>query len=413
LQSAQKSPAAGQKEKGGSALLFPTRVLGILWRHARTVRSLVREELQRKWNNSWAWRRRRDWSGPPLSLSLDLTRRCNLKCRMCEQHRHTSGPPPGLSWYDPAREIPLAAWTGLLDQVASFRPRPRIFISGGEPTLHRDFPGLIREAKIRGFLVQLQTNGTRLAELADFLVAQEVEMINVSIDGPPEIHDATRGREGIFRQIAGGIKALRDAQQRQGKSGPLLSVNCVISKANVASLDRMAPLVLELGADALTLIHTVFNAADNVARHNLLLAPEWAQSRGLELAPPSIPEGEYYESEIAPEDLPILRQNLERLRKEARGRLLFSIQPNLPLDQLESYYLDLSYPSSQVCNALWNSCRILADGTVSPCLHVVAGRITEEPFQEIWNGPRMRNFRKIINRRLFPGCARCCNRGFA
>ncbi len=382
----------------------------ILWRHSHTFRRLLREEVLRKWRVFWDRRFRHGLSGPPVNLSLDLTRRCNLKCRMCNQHRHAAGPPAGISWYDPNRELPLSAWTDLLDQVASFRPR--LYLTGGETTLYRDFTGLIEAAKKRGLLVHLQTNGTRLGQLAEFLVAQGVEMVSVSLDGPPEIHDFIRGQAGAFERTAAGIAALAVARRRLGKPGPLLSINCVISKANLGCLDQMVPLAQALGAYTLQIQHTIFNTAANVQRHNRTLSPEFAAREGLDLAPPSIPEGEYYQSEIGPEDVPRLRESLERARRLARGRLIVTFLPNLPLDQLESYYLDLNYPPHQVCNALWTCCRILPDGTVSPCLHVVAGNITEQPFQEIWNGPRMRNFRQVIARRLLPGCARCCNRSF-
>jgi MoaA/NifB/PqqE/SkfB family radical SAM enzyme len=332
---------------------------------------------------------------------------------MCDQGRQSAEPSAGLNWHDPDQELPLSAWTDLLDQVASFRPRPRLYITGGEPTLYREFPALIQEAKKRGFLVHLQTNGTRLEQFAEFLVAQGVEMLSISIDGPQEIHDRIRGQGGTFTRIAKGIAALMVSRKRLGKPGPLLSINCVISKANLFCLEQMVPLSLDLEADALYLIHTTFNSEANVARHNLLVSPQWAQSQNLDLIFPSISPGEYYQSEIAREDLPLLRENLKQVRKLARGRLMLTVNPNPPLDKLEPYYLDLDYPFPQECNGLWNSCRILADGTVSPCLHVVAGKITEQPFQEIWNGPRMHNFRQVIARGLLPGCARCCKRRFS
>ena len=135
-------------------------------------------------------------------------------------------------------------------------------------------------------------------------------------------------------------------------------------------------------------------------------------SQGLDLAPPSIPEGEYYESEITPADLPVLLDQLREVRRLAKDRLKLLFLPNLPPDLLEPYYLDLAHPFPQECNAPWKGCRILPDGTVSPCLHLVAGNIAAQPFAEIWNGPKMRRFRQIISRRLFPGCARCCSRSF-
>jgi MoaA/NifB/PqqE/SkfB family radical SAM enzyme len=95
-----------------------------------------------------------------------------------------------------------------------------------------------------------------------------------------------------------------------------------------------------------------------------------------------------------------------------RNRLKLLFLPNLPFALLKPYYLDLTHPFPQACNALWKGYRILPDGTASPCLHLVAGNIATQPFLEIWNGPQMRRFRQIISCRLFPGCARCCSRSF-
>jgi MoaA/NifB/PqqE/SkfB family radical SAM enzyme len=189
-------------------------------------------------------------------------------------------------------------------------------------------------------------------------------------------------------------------------------LNCVISKANIPVLDQMVPLALELGADILQLQHTIFNSPNNVEQHNLWLSREFAETQGLDLVTPSIPAGEFYETEITGEDLPGLRAGLEEARRRAQGRLRLQFLPNLPPALLESYYLDLNYPFPQVCQDLWKGCRILPDGTVSPCLHLVAGNITRQPFREIWNGPQMQRFRQLISRRLFPGCARCCSRSF-
>jgi MoaA/NifB/PqqE/SkfB family radical SAM enzyme len=388
---------------------LPSRAIRLMWRNPRMAHTLLREEYRKRYGINLDRRFRGGVSGPPVNLNLNLTRRCNLKCAMCEQHRHDPGP-TGLPWYDPRRELPLAAWVNLLDQVSSFRPR--LYLTGGEPTLYPHFAAFLTEAKGRGFVVHLQTNGTLLERVADSLVAQGVEMVTVSLDGPLEVHDAIRGQAGAFQKTCEGIKALVAARDRQRSPGPIILINSVISKASLPTLDQIVPLAHSLGADILQMQHTIFNSAANVQRHNRALSPEFAAQAGLDLAPPSIPEGEYYESEITPADLPVLLNQLRESRRLAKDRLKLLFLPNLPLDLLEPYYLDLAHPFPPVCKALWKGCRILPDGTVSPCLHLVAGNIAAQPFAEIWNGPGMRSLRQIISRRLFPGCVRCCSRSF-
>jgi MoaA/NifB/PqqE/SkfB family radical SAM enzyme len=404
-----KIPLNQDSSKASPKNSLTTRGLGLLWQNPRMAHTLLREEYRKKFGIAYDRRFRNGESAPPVTLNLNLTRRCNLKCVMCEQHRHVSGP-TGLDWYDPRRELPLAAWINLLDQVASFRPQ--LYITGGEPTLYPQFPEFLKAAKQRGFMVHLQTNGTLLDRLAGDLVSLGVEAVTVSMDGPQEVHDAVRGQRDAFRKTTAGLRALVAARNQARRPGPIISINCVISKASLATLDQLVPLAQELGVDILQIQHTIFNSAANVQRHNRALSPAFAAEQGLDLAPPSIPAGEYYESEITPADLPLLVDKLIDIRRLAQGRVKQVFLPNLPPNLLEPYYLDLAHPFPQECIAPWKGCRILPDGTVSPCLHLTAGNIASQPFGEIWNGPQMRRFRQIISKRLFPGCARCCSRSF-
>ena len=124
-----------------------TRALRLIWRNPRMVHTMLREEYRKRFGIALDRRFRDGLSGPPVSINLHLTRRCNLSCVMCEQHRHTPGP-TGLSWYDPRRELPLSSWVDLLDQVAAFRPR--LYLTGGEPTLYPHFAALPDRSQAAG-----------------------------------------------------------------------------------------------------------------------------------------------------------------------------------------------------------------------------------------------------------------------
>jgi len=349
-------------------------------------------------------------SGLPIEIILDLTRRCNLHCLMCTQIRHSNNIPEGLSWYDSRRELPLAGWVDLLDQVKSFRPR--LHITGGEPLVYPYFQGLVGEAKKRGFFMRLTTNGTLLAEAADLLVASRVEVVVVSLDGPEEIHDHIRGQQGVFEQASGGIRALVEYRRKSRNNEPLLLINCTISRANLEVLDQMVPIAQALGADILQFHHTIFDLPANVDRHNRLLSPERSREWGLDLAFPSISEHEYYQSQIGAEDIPLLQARLIEARRLAKGRLNLIFVPNLPFEQIEPYYLNLDYPFAPTCKRLWKTCRIYPDGTIAPCFHAIVGNIRQQPFLELWNSPKMQRLRELINQGLLPGCARCCSRRF-
>jgi MoaA/NifB/PqqE/SkfB family radical SAM enzyme len=399
------------------------------------IPAYLRYEHRRRWGGSRDLRLHpAGGSILPAMISLNLTRRCNLACRMCFQFRKEGEVPRDISWYDVHRELPLEAWVKVLDEASGWRLtqpipgwphplwarlvgnivswQPLLYVTGGEPLLYPQILELLEAARQRFYHIHLQTNGILLAGVADDLVSLNVSMVTVSLDGPPEVHDNIRGVKGSFHRTTTGFQALAEARRRRGSPFPLLCLRCTISKDNLDRLEELVPLAQELGADLLSFSHSVFSTPENVCRHNRLLSGEQAQVWGLNLVNPSIPEGEYYQSEIGPEDVPRLEESLAAVRRQARGVLPLSFSPDLAHHHLAPYYLDIDHPFPDECRNLWMACRILPDGTVSPCLHLVMGNITEAPLQEIWNSPVYLNLRRLAAKGLFPGCARCCYRRF-
>ena len=349
-------------------------------------------------------------SAPPVSLSINLTRRCNLKCLMCSQHRKGDGPPPELAYYRPDQELEIGQWIDILDQAARFKPQ--LYVTGGEPTLYYGFKEFIAAAKARKLVVHLQTNGTRLADLAEFLVEQGIDQATVSLDGPEEVHNRIRGVAEVYQRTARGVAALVEARKKAGKPGPLIAINCVITPDNLELIDRMPEIAADLGADLLQIQHLMFNSPDRVGDHNRRFSPELARAQGFDLIDPSVPEGEYCPPLFGQADLKKIKEQLARLKNRPAGRPKILFMPRLDDSVVGPYYLDLDYPFSDVCSSLWRRCRILPDGTVAPCLHVLVGNAAKEPLLEVWNSAQMTAFRRLIAKRIFPGCVRCCHRPY-
>ncbi|OGP70471.1 MAG: hypothetical protein A2Y80_03265 [Deltaproteobacteria bacterium RBG_13_58_19] len=385
------------------------RALRIAGQSPHIIPTLARMEYRHRYGIPRDRRLQSGYSALPTNLAVCLTMRCNLKCSMCRQIRSGQDIPENRNWYGKG-EMPLEAWISLLDQVKAFHPW--LYITGGEPTLSSHFKEFVEAARRRHLVVQVQTNGTRLAQMAEFLVEMGVVAVTISLDGPPEVHDSIRGVKGTFRRVEEGVHALVEARKKRGRPNPILSFNCVISKDNVGLLEDMVPLAAGLQADVLQFTHTMFNSPEKVARHNAYFSPARVEDLGLEVAFPSICEGEYYRSEITAEDIPVLQASLARARDLARNRLQLTFMPNLPPELFGPYYLDLDYPFQQGCDFFWKTLRVSPDGTISPCLNFKVGNLTEEPFAAIWNGPKIRKLRQLFQQRLFPGCLRCCQRHY-
>jgi MoaA/NifB/PqqE/SkfB family radical SAM enzyme len=387
------------------------RPLRMVAKNPRIVQTVLRAEYRKRIGIELDRRLLAGRAGFPSNISINLTRRCNLTCRMCIQHRHAQGTSEGLPWYEVKNELPISAWVRLLDQAMDLRPS--LFVTGGEPTLHPDFPEFIHEAKRRRFVVHVATNGTTLARYSQLLVDEGVDIVVVSLDGPPDVHDRIRGQDGLFSRTTEGIRALMAERTMRRAPAPLVGINFAISRDNVQVIEQMVPVALRLGVDSLQFQHTIFLSRDHVEKHNSLFSEDLAHRWGVGLVQPSIPEGEFYESEIEPSDAELIAASLESVKETNKGRgIRVSFLPNLPEDQIYPYYMNLNHPFPGLCDTLWRTLRILPDGTVSPCLHVVAGNIASQSVREIWNGPSMTGFRQLLSKKLLPGCARCCNRNF-
>ena len=356
-------------------------------------------------------------SGMPCEIKVHLTRRCNLNCIMCGQHRHTQKTDEHIPWCNPENELDIETWLDVLDQIVAWSYpgyRPWLDITGGEPTIYRHFDTFITSASEKGFFINLLTNGTTLEKNVPLLIDQKVEAVTISVDGPEEYHDRIRGLEGLFGSVATGIRALDAARKKSRSCTPLISLTCTISKANLAVLDQVVPLAEKLNVDSLVFNNTSFQSRETVDLHNRSVNEQMGEREKLQFIFPSIPEGGFYESEITETDLPVLQQTISRIHAMKQKSLLrisfapFSMRQSL----LKPYYLDMAYPFPKICDFLWKSLRIHPDGTVSPCLGFIAGNVRDYPLDTIWNGAPYKKFRTLVSETIFPGCARCCQRRY-
>jgi MoaA/NifB/PqqE/SkfB family radical SAM enzyme len=386
------------------------RALGLALSDPKFIRPYLRLVCRKNFMVPFERRFKNGYAALPARIQIHPTRRCNLKCEMCIQHRHSPESSHSLAWYGPENELPLEAWIRFLDQVCKFRPW--INISGGEPMLYAGLIELIHAADQRALPVEINTNGTLLTRHADQLVQNGVALVSVSVDGPENVHDMIRGQAGLFSRSMEGIAALFEAREIIGSPAPIIQIACTVSKDNAKALKEMVPLAIRHHADVIVFQHTDFNTQENIKKHNLILSAEKARAYGLDIVQPSVPEGEYYQSRIGHGDVFLIRDALSRAKAQADGKIDVFMSPNIRLDELESYYFDVDYPSSQSCVGLWTTLRVMPDGTALPCLHARAGNIKGQDVSDIWNGRTMRNLRRLVAKRLFPGCARCCHRRF-
>jgi len=76
-----------------------------------------------------------------------------------------------------------------------------VCITGGEPTIQKDLIDFIRKIKKLGFLVKLDTNGTRPDVLRKIIQEKLVDFIAMDIKNQPKNYDKTTGVKGDIKRI--------------------------------------------------------------------------------------------------------------------------------------------------------------------------------------------------------------------
>ena len=369
------------------------RGVDLLFHNPRELRGAVGRRLRRRLRLDYRFGRSGRAAGPYL-VSLRLTNRCNLRCRMCFLYGELGEGRPVEARFSGPEDMSLADWEAAVDSVAS--RRPSIGLTGGEPTLFRDCFALIRHIKDRGLYCGMVTNGTLLTGKAQEAVASGLDSLWISLDGPEEVHDKIRGVPGAFRRTVEGALAVAEAKKKAGSRRPEVGVTFTLVHDNHRYLEDAMATAVRVGADEIHFNHLLFWTEDMTRAQENLFGPEIP-------CPPSGTEG------LARLDPREVHAALEKVRRRP-APLRIRILPDLSLDETIAYYeTPTRFIKSDRCFRPWAGVYIQPNGDVSPCLNYVAGNVKERPLPEIWNGERFRRFRRLLRQhKAFPACPRCC-----
>jgi MoaA/NifB/PqqE/SkfB family radical SAM enzyme len=363
------------------------------------LRSTSIGQLDRLFLDGYAFR--------PSLISVNITNRCNLRCAMCMQPRGESGDDASDTLCAGGGELSPEQWCAIVDQAAS--ARPAFYFSGGEPLLYKGIDTILERVKKNGSMAAIVTNGTALGHFAERLVAIGIDNVTLSLDGPESVHDKIRGVEGTFQRALSGLRALSEARSHAGTLFPTLKINCVITPDSLPTLPETYAIAQELGVSEFNLQHPIFDTAENVALHNRV----FTRSLGDDAPDVSKHAGEFYPMPFSESDFEQLHDTIRRMEISTKSgsspKIMFF--PIVPRKNWHDYYLNLHAPFPNRCSNPWTTMRLLADGTFEPCLHYVVGNVSQTPIWNLWNAPRMQQFRRVLkNNGLFPACARCCYR---
>ncbi|MGC9209348.1 MAG: radical SAM/SPASM domain-containing protein [Nitrososphaeria archaeon] len=155
----------------------------------------------------------------PYFATYNVTYRCNSRCTYCDYWRR--------DWDELGTEDALT----VVRRIAESGARVLDF-SGGEPSLRRDIVLLMKESHDRGLFTSLSTNGLTVPRWLVEGASRYADAVTISLDGPEQVHDRTRGVPGGYRRAVEAIRAYRRAGVRTG-------ISIVLSRENAGSVERL------------------------------------------------------------------------------------------------------------------------------------------------------------------------------
>jgi radical SAM protein with 4Fe4S-binding SPASM domain len=285
--------------------------------------------------------------GMPPAIGIELTNHCNLHCPECASGSGAMKRERGF--------MDIELFNKIISQLRPYLYNINLYFQG-EPLLHPAFSSFITHS--RGIRSIISTNGHFLSvENSEKIIKSGLFKLIISLDGLDQTTYSAYRMGGNVETVLEGIRNITAARKRH-KSSLKIELQMLVTRLNENQIPRMRRLAAE------------FNASLKLKSIQII------SRNSFETWLPQVRKFRRYESN--------------------EGK--FTIRNMLP----------------GRCARLWLNPVVTWNGKVLPCCfdkdadHIM-GDLTQESFNEIWNGSKYRLFRRVLltDRRAVEICRNC------
>ena len=276
--------------------------------------------------------------GRPISISIEPTTSCNLRCPECPSGLRSFSRPIGMLQPDLNKKI--------IDELKDELTYITYYFQG-EPYLNQDFTDMVRYASDHNIYTATSTNAHYLSDdNCKKTIESGLNRLIISIDGVTQESYGKYRIGGQLDKVIEGTKNILAWKKKMKSSTPFVMWQFIVFGHNESELNEIKGLAKELGVD-----HLAIKTAQIY---------DFAQGSDL------LPQNEKY-----------------RRYTDANGG--FSIKNKL-----------LNH-----CWRMWSGCVITWDGKIAPCCFdkdasYQLGSVENQNFRQIWEGEEYTRFRKLI-----------------
>ncbi len=285
----------------------------------------------------------------PISVVWEITNNCNFLCPHCR------------AFQKPEKENKK-----LEDKILKELIDAEVLvvnISGGEPLLHPRVFEFAKKLTEHDVYVIISTNGYFYKKYRKDILDSGIKMVQVSVDGPKELHEKFRGVEGSFENALDALKMAKE-------DGLRTQMNVTITADNINTLEYNYHLAKELGVNKVFYRRVV---PYGKAAENRYVLPDKKQ---------------YYEA----------IQKLASFHDDYLQVLIDDPILNVLLKRESKEYL--------ACSAGINNLGISSNGNVYPCIFLreKLGNLKTDSLMDIWKNNEIL---KKLRSRSIGHCGKC------
>jgi radical SAM protein with 4Fe4S-binding SPASM domain len=277
--------------------------------------------------------------GMPLSISIEPTTSCNLRCPEC---------PSGLRAFTrPTGMMKKELFESVVNQLAPSLSY-LIFYFQGEPYLHPHLLEMVRFASQKRIYTATSTNAHFLNdEAAKETVESGLDRLIISLDGTTQETYQSYRIGGKLHKVIEGTKNILRWKRELKSMTPHVIFQFLVVRHNEHQTEAVKKLAEKLGVDEV----------------KLKTAQIYNFENGSDLIP--------------------LNQKYSRYERNRNGK--YSLKNGLHNE----------------CWKMWHSCVVTWDGKVVPCCfdkdaHFALGDLNHHTFEEIWRGEKYNQFRESL-----------------
>jgi radical SAM protein with 4Fe4S-binding SPASM domain len=285
------------------------------------------------------WRQIPLIQGMPISIAIEPTTSCNLRCPEC---------PSGLrSFTRPTGAVSRELFQRTIDELAPTLNYLTFYFQG-EPYLHPQFLDMVSYASAKGIYTATSTNAHFLKdEQAELTIKSSLDRLIISIDGTTQDSYQSYRVGGSLEKVIEGAKNIIYWKKKLKSKTPHVVFQFLVVRPNEHQIPELYDLAKKIGVDKVV----------------LKTAQIYDYKNGSSLIPDQNKYSRYF--------------------KNTEG--LYSIKNSL----------------SNHCWKMWHSCVITWDGKVVPCCfdkdaHHILGDLSLNSFSEIWTSEKYYEFRASL-----------------